>query len=125
MGPRGMPGTRSSPRVVPGTGAMVGSPLPLVPPRRFMALISELLPAVRSACTVWRAGTGVHSMRGGERRGFLVGCEWPKSGCAARAACAAHVIHVMDEPWAAAHTRCMRSAGEMLHTATRDVFQRA
>jgi hypothetical protein len=31
--------------VVPGTGAIVGSPLPPVPPSRFMALISELLPA--------------------------------------------------------------------------------
>jgi hypothetical protein len=46
LGPKGMPGTRNKPRVVPGTGAIVGSHLPPVPPRRFIALISELLPAV-------------------------------------------------------------------------------
>mmetsp|Transcript_27542 Transcript_27542/g.70142 ORF Transcript_27542/g.70142 Transcript_27542/m.70142 type:complete len:354 (-) Transcript_27542:258-1319(-) len=45
LGPRGRPGTLMRPSVVPGMGAMVGSPRPAVPPSRFMAAMSDDLPA--------------------------------------------------------------------------------
>jgi hypothetical protein len=44
--------------VVPGTGAIVGSPLPPVPARRFIALMRELLPAGAEEYKVCRAAVG-------------------------------------------------------------------
>ena len=67
LGPRGTPETCSRPSVVPGMGAMVGSPPALLllllllglpaasapPPARRIAAMSELLPA---ACRGWGEG---------------------------------------------------------------------
>jgi hypothetical protein len=56
-----MPGTLSNPRVVPGTGAMVGSPLPAVPPSLFIALIKELFPAGQDTQTHMYININTHT----------------------------------------------------------------